>query len=129
MDERTETIKQILNYSFQLIIFIFLITLLLQQFYPFEVNSRININWFMVAVIVIGTLSIIFPTKEKKKHYKITLKDYIFVVVLGIIGWLIIFLKLNNLGWIGWIISILGGLIIIILSWLVLEDKKDNTSD
>lgn len=124
MKEVFETVKQVLNYSFQIILFLFLITLLIQQFYPFEVNSTININWFMFAVIIIGALSILFPTqKEGDKFHKITWKDYIFVITLGILGGLIIFIKLKDLGWLSGVISILGGLTIIFLSWLVLQEK------
>lgn len=122
-----ESIRQILNISFQIILFLFLITLLLQQFYAFEVNSRINVNWFMFAVIVIGALSILFPPlPPKKKETPVTLKDKVLIIFLGILGGVIIFLKLNALGWIGYVISVLGGLIIILLSWLVLTEKDED---
>ena len=122
-----ESIRQILNISFQIILFLFLITLLLQQFYAFEVNSRINVNWFMFAVIIIGALSILFPPKEqKRKEEQVTWKDKVLIIFLGILGGVIIFLKLNNLGWIGYVISVLGGLIIILLSWLVLTEKEED---
>ena len=84
-------------------------------------------NWFMFAVIIIGALSILFPPKEqKRKEEQVTWKDKVLIIFLGILGGVIIFLKLNNLGWIGYVISVLGGLIIILLSWLVLTEKEED---
>lgn len=121
-----EHAKYIFSYVFQALLFIFLITLLLQQFYPESIKSYININWFMIIVIIFGALTILFPPKLAiKKEKPITIKDYVFIIILGILGGIIIFLKINNLGWIGYVISILGGLIIILLSWLILTEKEE----
>lgn len=126
--DNKELIKEILSYSFQLILFLFLITLLLQQFYPFEVNTRISVNGFMLAVIILGALSILFPPSDMKigANKKITWKGYFLIIGLGILGAVIIFLKLNSLGWIGYLISILGGLIIIFLSYLIFGKKDED---
>ncbi len=124
-NQTKDLIKQVLNYTFQILLFLFLITLLIQQFYPFEVESRININWFMFAVIIVGALSILFPIKsgEEKGFKKPTWKNLVLIIGLGILGTIIIFLKLKELGWIAYLISILGGLIIILLSWLLLRER------
>lgn len=120
-----EFIKQISSYTFQILLFLFLLTLLIQQFCPIEVGSRININWFMFAVIIVGAISILFPPKseEKKEFKKPTLKDLVLIIGMGILGAIIIFLKLKELGWIGYLISILGGAIIILLSWLLINER------
>ncbi len=79
----------------------------------------------MIAVIIIGAISIIFPPRQGlKKEKPITWKDFVFIAILGILGGIIIFLKIKNLGWIGYVISVLGGLIIILLSWLILDEKE-----
>jgi NhaP-type Na+/H+ or K+/H+ antiporter len=122
-----EHFKHIFSQVFQTLLFLFLIALLIQQFYPSWINSRININGFMFAVILFGAISILFPPKHEKHSEKpANWKDFIFILLLGIIGGIIIFLKIKSLGWIGYVISILGGLIIILLSWLILTEKEDN---
>lgn len=122
-----EHLKYIFSYVFQILLFFFLVALLLQQFYPDKVKSYININWFMLIVIIFGAISIIFPPQPQlKKEKQINWKDFTFIGALGILGGIIIFLKIKNLGWISYIISILGGLIIIFLSWLVLTEKSDD---
>jgi len=122
-----EFIKQLFNYTFQILLLLFLITLLIQQFYPIEVESRININWFMFAVIIIGAISILFPSKpeEKREFKKPTWKDLTLIIGMGILGAIIILLKLKELGWIGYLISILGGFIIILLSWLLINERDE----
>ena len=122
-----EHLKYIFSYVFQALLFLFLITLLLQQFYPEQVKSYVNINWFMIIVIIIGAISILFPPQPTilKKEKPTNWKDFLFIAILGILGGVIIFLKIQNLGWIGYVISILGGLIIIFLSWLVLTEKDE----
>jgi hypothetical protein len=121
--ELIENLKYIVGYVFQALLILFLITILAQQFYPDFVKSIFNINWFMIIVIVFGALSILFPHQQSQEIKKpISWKDITFILSLGIIGGIIIFLKLKSIGWIGYVISILGGLIIILLSWLVLTE-------
>ena len=52
-----EHMKYIFSYVFQALLFLFLVTLLLQQFYPDGVKSYVNINWFMIIVIIFGAIS------------------------------------------------------------------------
>lgn len=86
----------------------------------------------MLVVIVFGALSILFPPKYRKqdadmeKEQKVRKKDIVLIVLLGILGGFIIFLKLRDLGWIGYVIAGLGGLIIILLSWLLLTEKGED---
>ncbi len=124
-NQSNEFMKQVFNYTFQILLFLFLITLLIQQFYPIEIESRININWFMFSVIIIGALSILFPQKpeEEKEFKKLTKKDLVLIMGMGILGGIIIFLKLKELGWIGYLISILGGSIVVLLSWLLINER------
>ncbi len=120
-----EHLKYIFSYVFQALLFLFLITLLLQQFYPEKIKAYLDINWFMIIVIIFGAVSILFPPQPTLKREKpATWKDFIFIFILGILGGIIIFFKIKNLGWIGYVISILGGLIIL-LSWLILTEKEE----
>jgi hypothetical protein len=121
-----EHFRQIFSYVFQILLVLFLLALLIKEFYPNTIDSLININWFMFAVIIIGAISILFPPKYKKHHERsITRKDKIGIIILGILGAGIIYLKLRDLGWISYMIAGLGGIIIIVLSWLIIEERDD----
>lgn len=130
MNEHTlEHTKQIFSYIFQILLFVFLILLLLQQFYPLEVNSRINLNGFMLVVIIFGAVAILFPAHRAPEFRveRITKKDVLLIIFLGILGAAIIYLKLKtlDLSWLSIVISVLGGLIIVLLSWLLLKEEDN----
>ncbi len=126
--ELIDNLKYIVSYVFQALLILFLITLLAQQFYPEFINSIVNVNWFMIIVIISGAISILFPHQQSLEIKKpINWKDIIFILILGILGGIIIFLKLKTAGWISYVISSLGGLIIILLSWLVLTEDNSTT--
>ncbi len=121
-----EYVKHIVSNVFQFLLFAFLLILLAKEFYPKIINSYVNINWFMIIVIILGAISIIFPPKkENKEEGKPKKSDFVLIIFLGVIGAILIYLKLRNLGWISYVISILGGFIIIILSWLLLTEKDN----
>jgi|SRR3989344_5114177 len=123
-----EHAKHVFSFVFQTLLVIFLLTLLIKEFYPDKVNAYLNINWFMIVVIVFGALSIIFPAKneEIREEKEPTWKDKVLIIALAVLGGIIIYLKLRNLGWIGIVIPILGALIIGLLSWLVLTEKNED---
>ena len=124
MIDKKETFKKIINYVFQILLLLFLLTLLIQQFFPFKVSSTININWFILFVILFGVVSVIFPHKDEKKIKKpLIFLNFILVLVLSLVAGILIFLKLESLGRIDYIISTLGGLITGILSWLILAEQ------
>ncbi len=123
-----EHVKVILSYVFQTLLVLFLVTLLVREFKPTLIDSLINTNWFMIVVIFFGVLSILFsPSYHEPKETKqgVTSKDIILIFALGVIGGIVLFLKLRHLGLIGNVITILGELIIIMLSWLILTERED----
>ncbi len=124
-----EHAKHIFSYVFQVLLFAFLVILLIREFNRALVDSLINVNWFMVVVIIFGALSIFFPIEKKEENKEATKKDLLLIIGLGILGAIIIFLKLRVLGWIGYLIAGLGGLIIVLLSWLLLTEKDTHSDE
>ena len=121
-----EHAKYIFSYVFQTLLILFLIVLLVKEFYPSFIDTRINVSWFMLIVIVFGALSILFPVEKTERKEEFNLRDKLLIIGLGVLGAAIIFLKLKELGWIGYVISILGGLIIALLSWLLLTENDEH---
>jgi len=78
----------------------------------------------LVVVIVAGVLDV-FSEHSPKKKEKVRKLDYWFVVILGVLGFGIIKFKTGDLGWLSWVISIIAGVLIILLSLLVLEDEDE----
>ena len=121
----TQGYLKIISSVFQYLLIIYLIILLIDQYFPIKF---LNLNYLLVTVIVLGVITISFFKPEKEKKHKITRKDKYLIYFLGILGAILIYLKTKEIGWISYLISIIGGALIIIISKLFLEEEngKDN---
>jgi uncharacterized membrane protein len=113
----------IVNHTFQILLVTYLILLLLEQVWPGLVSVYLSLNWLLVLVILAGVLDVFVDHEPKNERVKKI--DYIFAVVLGILGFGIILYKTGDLGWLKWVISIVAGILIILLSMLVLEENDE----
>jgi predicted membrane channel-forming protein YqfA (hemolysin III family) len=113
----------LINHVFQILLVTYLILLLLEQVWAGIVSVYLNLNYLLILVIIAGILDI-FSEHQSKAKEKIKKIDYLFIGLLGIAGFFIIKFKTPNLGWISWIISIIAGILIILLSLLVLEEDE-----
>lgn len=120
---RKEGFKIILNSTFQYLLIIYLILLLIDQFNPIRF---LNLNYLLVASLIFGILSAIFPYKEESTFTRQNKKqDYFLILGLGILGAILIFIKTKELGWLSYMISTIAGILIILLSYLVLQEEED----
>ena len=125
MDYFKDKTAQVINYLFQSLLVTYLILLLAEQIWFRSVSSYFNLNYLLIAVIIAGVLDV-FSQHKKQKYQKPTWKSYTYVTLLGIAGFLIIKMRTDSLGWLSWLISVVAGILIILLSILVLdEDEKD----
>lgn len=115
---------ELINNLFQIILVTYLTVLLLEQIFPGLVSSHLNLNWFLLITIILGILDV-FTVERKKVKETISIKDYILIGTLGILGTAIIKYKTSSLGLLSWTISLLGGIVIILLSLLIIEDEED----
>ena len=120
---------KLVNLIFQVLLILFLLLVLAREFKE-DFLGMININYFMITVIVFGAISILFEDKSEKYDYqknikqKITKKDYALIFILGVVGSVIIYYKTKDIGYLSYAISILSGILIIMLSILILEDDE-----
>ena len=116
-------VASLVNHIFQTILVSYLILLLLEQIWNGFVSVYLNLNYLLIVVIITGILDVfsehnIIETKKPK------ITDYIFIVILGIVGFFIISFKTQALGALSWVISAIAGILIILLSLLILGDDK-----
>ena len=114
----------IINHAFQILLVTYLLLLLIEQIWTGIVSVYFNLNYLLIIVIVSGILDV-FSEHPKKEKENVNKKDYVFVIILGLAGFFIIKLKTSTLGWLSWLISIIAGILIILLSFLVLEEDED----
>ncbi len=116
--------RHIISSVFQWILIIFLVTLLIREFYPDYINHYISITYFMIIVIVLGVLTILIQREREQTHREPTKFEKILPIPLGILGAILVFLKLKEIGWIAYLIAGLAGLLIIYLSYMLFEEEK-----
>jgi hypothetical protein len=115
----------IINHIFQALLISYLILLLVEQIWPSSVSLYFNLNYLLIAVIISGILDV-FSEHQEKKDKKPKWYDYLFISALGILGFIIIKFKTAELGNLSWLISIIAGILIILLSLLVLDDNEES---
>ncbi|MBU0467126.1 MAG: hypothetical protein KJ718_01775 [Nanoarchaeota archaeon] len=114
----------LVNHVFQTLLVTYLVLLLLEQIWKGIVSVYLNLNYLLVIVILVGIVDVFSEVPEKGKE-KVKKRDYWFVAVLGVIGFMIIKYKTADLEWLSWVISLIAGVLIILLSLLVLEEGED----
>lgn len=117
-------LAELINYLFQSLLVAYLILLLIEQIWTGSVAQYLNLNYLLISVIIIGILDV-FSEHPEKKQEKIKWFDYVFIFNLGILGFFIIKFKTVELGGLSWMISIIAGILIVLLSILVLEDDEE----
>jgi Ca2+/Na+ antiporter len=118
---------ELVNQVFQTLLVMYLVLLLAEQVWPTSVSAYFNLNYFLIIVIVSGILDAFAEHKIKKG--KVTKKDYVFVVILGVLGFVVIRYKTGDLGWLSWIVSMIAGILIILLSLLILDEDKEEEKE
>ena len=111
----------VVNHAFQILLVTYLLLLLIEQIWTGVVSVYLNLNYLLIIVIVAGIADVFsehIPIANKKASWK----DYIFVAALGVVGFGIIKYKTLELGWLSWVISVIAGILIILLSVLILEE-------
>ncbi|MBU5690356.1 MAG: hypothetical protein KQA35_04510 [Candidatus Aenigmarchaeota archaeon] len=123
--EIPQTVKESVIQSFNYLLILFLLFLLIEEIWPNTLKRYINPDYFMIAVIAIGIPAVLWHEDKPKPKEEITKKDYLLIALLSIAGFAILYYKLKSFP-LGIFISIIGGILIFLLSYLVLtEDEQD----
>ena len=109
---------------FPIVLITYLIYFLFEDFLPGLISDHLSLNWILVICAITGFLSL-FTKEEKEKKTALTKKDYIFIIILAILGTLLIWQKIKELGWLSWVIAVISGVLIVIISLLLLEEDEE----
>jgi hypothetical protein len=110
----------------------YLLLILLETIWDGFVSSHLNLNQLLIIVIITGAIAVLTGKEDyeiKKEKESITTKDHIFIIGAGILGSGIIYYKIQETGWMSYVISAMAGILIILLSILILEDENDEDSE
>jgi FtsH-binding integral membrane protein len=118
-----EYVKKGISFVFQVSLLLFLITLIVKEF---KEITFINLTYFLIFVVIFGILHSIFPTCKEKTGGR---TNYFMVALLSLIGAVFIYSKIRQLGWLAWIIAIVSGILIAMLSAMFLEEEKEGVNE
>jgi len=111
---------------FSILLIVYITLLLVEQFFKNLFKQIFNLNVILITLIVSGSLYAI-SIKEKEieqREYEIKGRDILFIVLLGIISSVLIWIKTKECGPISYYISIISGFFIIMLSYYVLKGEN-----
>jgi hypothetical protein len=115
--------------TFQVLLVVFLLTLLVRELYP-GVTGWVNTNYFLILVIIFGIATVLTNDEDQdaREPTIITKRDYLFIGAASIAGTVIVWYKIQDIGKLAYLIAILSGALIFLLSILVLDDNEDGQS-
>lgn len=117
---------------FQVSLIAYLVFYLIEDLKAGFITDYFNLNILLILTILSGVLTVLFKkegAEKKEEVVKIRKKDYIFVVILGIVTTGLIYYRIRETGWLAPVISIISGVIIILMSILLLWDKGEEEED
>jgi len=109
--------------TFNSLLITFVILLLIDNIRDNSVTDHLNLNYLIFIVLIFGIISLYYDTKTNNVQSKAAKKEYIIIAGLGVIGLVIIWSKINYMGFISYPIAIIGGVLIMLLSLLMLENE------
>jgi PGF-pre-PGF domain-containing protein len=109
---------------FNSLLLTFLLLLLIDNIWDNSVTRNLNLNYLMVIVFSFGIISLYSNRTETGEITAATKKEYITTAGIGILGMIIIWSKINYMGFISYPIAIISGILIVLLSFLMLEDNN-----
>jgi glycerol uptake facilitator-like aquaporin len=109
----------------------FLLLMLVETVWKDSVSSRLNLNYLLIIVIVVGVIAIFTqPEKvkeEEKRHLSRT--DAIMIACVGLGGAAIVWYKTQEIGWLSYIISVVSGGLIVLLSILIWQGDQGEENE
>jgi hypothetical protein len=119
-------VKYLINFFFQFFLIIYLILLLVNEFNYF---THFNSTWVLIPTIVFGIITAIFSKEEKERKEDMKTFDKILVWFLALIGMILIFIKTKDLGWLSYVISVISGVLIVLVGYLIYEDDGEEEKE
>lgn len=110
---------------FSILLIAYIILLFIEQFFKNPFKQFFNLNVVFTMLIVSGSFYAISNREEKieLEKYGIKRKDIFLIILLGIIGSVLIWIRTKEYGPISCYISIMSGFFIIILLYYVLKGE------
>ena len=128
-------LKPIVRFSvflYPFILVLYLILFSLENVFPGFVSINFNLNYYLLLILLIGFITAFNHETEIKQTTdemgKTILWNAIFIAGLVILSFVIIQYKTADLGWVGFIISIISSFLIVIVSLIIILPPENISS-
>lgn len=109
---------------FQAFLIIYLVLLLLETLREGSVTRFLPLNGILLVVLVTGVAAVLTTKEQQEPERPLRRRDYVLVGLIAVGSWLILWYQLRDLGWIQYPVSLLGGLLVGLVSLSVLLPEK-----
>lgn len=117
--------REIINLLFQILLALFLVFLLIRHLYPDMIKSILDMNYFLLTVVISGIITVLFgPEKTRHIKKKPGYFQYIAASITGLVGMYVVWLKISDMGLIGIAMSVTAGVLIVPLSVLLMREQE-----
>jgi hypothetical protein len=121
-------VREAISEIFKVSLISYLLAYLIENFKAGFIADYFNLNILLWLTIISGVLSVWIKGDEvekKKEPQKIKVRDYVFIVLLGLASMALIYYKIKTIGWLAYLIAPISGVIVILLSILLLNDESE----
>jgi len=123
-------IQEIIKEIFKVSLISYLLFYLVENFMTGYITDYFNLNILLIITIISGILTVAGEKEVgEKEERRIKVKDYIFIIILGLVAAGLIFYNIKEIGKLAYLISIVSGIIIVLISILLLKDSFDDKED
>jgi len=118
---------------FVVLLVTYLLLLLAETIWEESASGLLNLNYLLIAVIVLGIPAVLTARNKKDEQVKepVGAKVILMIACAGIAGAVIVWYKTKDIGWPSVIMSIISCALIVIMSLLILRegDEGKDTED
>jgi hypothetical protein len=118
---------EILKQVFVILLVVYLLLLLGDTIWEESVSGVLNLNYLLIAVVVIGIPAVLTSSKKTAGEVRKPVggKDILVVSCAAVVGAVIVWYKTRDIGWPSIIMSIISCILIALLSLLILKDSDE----
>jgi len=120
---KNKFLKDVSQNTFTVMLVLFLLSLLIENIFPNSISNYINLNYLLVITIIFGVLAVLTGSENVKTSPKSSKYDIFYATGAGIITFVILFYKITQPD-LQIIVSIIGGILVFLLSILILEGEN-----
>jgi hypothetical protein len=110
--------------AFSYALLLYLVLFLLENVFPGFVSYTFDVNWFLIPVVIFGIAASFVP-EGKPTTEPVTRKDIVVAGALAVLAGAIIYYKTKELGSISFVLSIVGSILIALVSAVILFEQDE----